>query len=345
MKISRYNIFIKVSLLIILLLIPNISSADLPFVVKVVYFQPADAPDLSDKTRKVVNDVKTLFADEMDRHGYKRKTFRTEKDLNGDLKVHVVKGRKNANAYNVDDMTGTLRAEFPAHLKTSNNIYLIVVGGLRFIDGTNWTVGIGYALFGGVVGGYAVVASETGLTRSVVRHELLHAFGLYHHEGGKGGKDIIPYEARWLNRHHYFNDIHKISDVPKINKFHQLIAVDNQTIQLKYEVSSRNGLHQCNIVRDDLNAIGYSYLSGEIKKTVELDIDRRKVLGHHKLYFQLMDTQGNYWMQGFNIALPQFVEDKEDNKNHNLGEDDKGGAISVIPYRKLTTLWVKLKTR
>ena len=75
--------------------------------------------------------------------------------------------------------------------------------------------------------GKAVIAGENpNFGVPLIAHELGHAFGLYHNIIGdasimRRGRDNIDnviefndYETRWLDRHHYFNDVFEIAHLP-----------------------------------------------------------------------------------------------------------------------------------
>ena len=63
------------------------------YVVRVIYFHPNDIEPQEDSVntlKAMVKDVQTFYADEMERHGYGRKTFRLETDAAGDVVVHYL---------------------------------------------------------------------------------------------------------------------------------------------------------------------------------------------------------------------------------------------------------------
>ena len=63
-------------------------------VVRIIYCLPKDEDPPSDITTKLdksIREVQDFYANEMERHGFGRKTFRYEADENGKLKVYIVK--------------------------------------------------------------------------------------------------------------------------------------------------------------------------------------------------------------------------------------------------------------
>ncbi len=70
--------------------------------VRLVYFLPSDRPARPDRIealRQLIKDAQEFYADEMERHGYGRETFRIETDTDGEPVVHHVDGRFDENYY------------------------------------------------------------------------------------------------------------------------------------------------------------------------------------------------------------------------------------------------------
>ena len=70
--------------------------------VRLVYFLPKDRPARPDRIealRQLIKDAQEFYADEMQRHGYGRKTFRVETDRSGEPIVHRFNGRFNEHHY------------------------------------------------------------------------------------------------------------------------------------------------------------------------------------------------------------------------------------------------------
>lgn len=66
--------------------------------VRLVYFLPNDRsvrPDRMTALRQLIKDAQQFYADEMQRHGFGRKTFTIETDRGGEPLVHRVNGRFN----------------------------------------------------------------------------------------------------------------------------------------------------------------------------------------------------------------------------------------------------------
>ena len=341
---------ITITILLTILLIPT-ADAKLPFIVRVIYFKPLNAPAMPKNIPHLMIDVQDFYRSEMERHGYGSKTFRLETNKQGELIVHTVNGKKNPNFYTSYQ---ALEPELPRALRNSNNIHVFFMGGMRSVKPGGGTWGVGFPLAGGVCGGMVrIAAAGEGMRLSVISHELGHAFGLYHNirRGnflmGPGTKDLDDYEARWLDKHHYFNSIHAINAVPKVIKVHQTEHVgikdkgvnfqERDGVRFKIDVQSRNTLYQAMILRDsDVGIVGWSKLRGN-NDTVEIDAFRSDLLRDQIAYLEFMDILGNWTIHTIRFTLPKLPQPKE--------ETPVLEQASVSSRMKLTVLWGRLKSR
>ena len=349
-------------------------NAELPFLVRVIYFQPSNAQPAPENLPKQMKDVQDLYKSEMIRHGYGPKTFRLETDNTGKVIVHTVKGKHPSQHYaNAASLSGTLNKELPAAFKNPNNVHVFVIGNTRSIK--NGAAGIGFQTVGGVSGGFAAVAQKAANNiSSILAHETGHAFGLYHSIGcgaclmGVGKKELTEYDARWLNNHHYFNEVHQIDDIPKIVKVFQLARhpTNNNIVKLKFSASSNIGLHQAQVLRlSDTAVVGWSELKGNME-TTEIDIKRAYLFADNRMAIQIMDVNGNQGIHVFSFSLPPaivFVPINKDNLKETFKEEEPSeqpvkednaesekpirisDKLSIVPHRKTITVWADLKVR
>ena len=119
--------------------------------------------------------VQTFFADQMEDHGFGRKTFAFETGVRGKTVVHQVKGQF-PDKYYLYDTTNRVEAEIKERFDISKNIYMIVVDiSNKEINGA---LGFGSSRGGGKSG--ILWISKSGFQSKTIAHELGHAFGLKH---------------------------------------------------------------------------------------------------------------------------------------------------------------------
>ena len=64
--------------------------------VRLIYFVPRDRrpqPDINAKMDKLIKEVQQFYADQMETHGFGRKTFQIETDASGKTVVHRIVGQ------------------------------------------------------------------------------------------------------------------------------------------------------------------------------------------------------------------------------------------------------------
>ncbi len=72
-------------------------------IVRLIYFLPKDRdpqPDINNKLDTLIKDTQMLFANQMEAHGFDRKTFLYETDASGKAVVHHVTGQFTDEYYN-----------------------------------------------------------------------------------------------------------------------------------------------------------------------------------------------------------------------------------------------------
>ncbi len=84
-----------VTLLTLTFILPSFSQEKTSdaYTVKLIYFYPKDTQpreNINEKTDNVIKRVQKFYADQMENHGYGRKTFRFATDANGNAVVHHV---------------------------------------------------------------------------------------------------------------------------------------------------------------------------------------------------------------------------------------------------------------
>ena len=326
--------------------------------IRVIYFQPLDVPKPTDKTlnnvRNIMLNVQEFYKKEMDRHGYGNKTFNIESDVNNKPVIHVIAGKRNLKAYTNNVV---IEKELPNHLRDrfalKNNIRVTFLGGSKIIGGGALT----YITCRDKTCAYDVlVPAESGaLMPQFTAHELGHAFGLQHHPAlGKDNfvmetlvflnriprladSQIDDFEARWLDKHKYFNQRNEINNPPEISKVHGLTAAiieGKQHVQFRIDLNSDIALHQAQISKSNSGIVlGWNELQNKAE-TTDFVVRRNDLLGVKSVLFQVMDTQGNKNRQTLQITLPAKAEEPEE-----PDEDPR----NVVAIGRVLTSWAKLK--
>ncbi|MDE0013478.1 MAG: NPCBM/NEW2 domain-containing protein [Candidatus Poribacteria bacterium] len=288
-------------------------STQAEFITKVVYFKPADVKiDLTARIQEIVENTQETYANEMQRNGFGRKTFRVETHLDKP-RIHTVNGTKNASAYlrnthenTRNELPNTLRQDTPPFSK-QDTIIVIVVGGIDCIDGRNansfcaW--GVGYPHHSSRYGGGVLIAADSGnLNEDVLFHEMGHAFGLYHKPQNSPPSTLEMYEARWLDKHYHFNSQQNNFVLPEFVDEPKITALENNKFKLKIKAFSNIGLHQAMLVNANILVNSSDYMQGENENTVSLEFNRLQRTTN--MFIELMDINGNYIAKDFAIELP-----------------------------------------
>ena len=302
---------------IALLFITICSHAD--FTVRVIYFQPTDAPAVAPvaKIRNAVEHTQKYYADEMEKHKFGRKTFRLEWDNTGEIIIHNMRGKHKAAHY-FNDTAGTLNAELPANIKNQNDILLSFIGGLDGVAG-GWN-GQEQAWFGhdcGACKGWTAIANKNGdFALSTVKHELGHAFRLYHNLRGKSGENFLmwfdgvlqDYEARWLNKSRYFNTgNHIVRPPPQIfqpQRPKAMLKNNADYVRFSVGINAGQGLYQAQLFRDsDKTVLDWTRLDGQ-SNTAVFETNQAELIGESRVWIHVQDNDGNQSLISVDFTLP-----------------------------------------
>ncbi|MYA72245.1 hypothetical protein F4009_06305 [Candidatus Poribacteria bacterium] len=277
--------------------------------------------DLTAKIEKIVEDTQELYADEMERNGFERKTFRVETRL-GKPRVHIVNG-KRSSAHYIHNTFEKVRPELPNFLNQDTEpwdkqdmIVVIIVGGIACLDAADgwcgW--GTGFPFHSLRYGGGVVIAANSGhFNKEVLFHEIGHAFGLYHKPAGAEDGVLDLYEARWLDKHYQFNRRGNDFTLPQFVGVHKMTALENDKVRFEVDVTSNHGLHQAIIVGADILVVASDFMDGKNRDTTTFEFDRH--LAANNMFVELMDTRGNYVSRDFAIRLPARLPTKPEEPN------------------------------
>ncbi len=249
------------------------------YTVKLIYFLPKDREpqkDIDAKIDKLIKNVQKFYADEMERHGFGRKTFQFETDEAGNAVVHHLIGEHNDERYlNASWMTWR---PIYKKFKRSNTVFFNVIdfSSQRTRPGS---CGEGQ---GGLDGGQVLIpASGICFTLDVAAHELGHAFGLPH--DWRSGSHIMSYgprrnrisfcAAQWLDVHPFFNTdqidtLKTTSKTPPEIKILKVIEYPSNLFHTYFRLTDADGLHHAQMQtrstqRSGLSMHGCLNLNGE----------------------------------------------------------------------------------
>ena len=308
---------------------PHITRAqDNNFMVHFIYFRASDTParpNVDAEIDTLVKKAQLFFADEMERHGFGRKTFRFETDASGNTVVPHVVG-KFKFAYYKDEYQSKTWARWTQDAYEQNintpekgvRVFMLESNGESVLLNTCGTGGQ-YS---------ATIACWNWL---ILTHELGHAFGLGHDHrddryimsyGAANKKQLSKCNAEWLNVSHAFNPDQPFVNFKATNQQIELLSPTlvalPDTIRLRFEVADPDGLHQVQFLRPEKRSlIGGSavftggltdckQLNGEPHSTVEfvttLLSPKAKRVG-----IKIIDKHGNFVMGFRGSYQSQFI--------------------------------------
>ena len=304
---------------VMLAIVPNsFAQDDSPeYVVRVIYFIPNDRqpePDIDTKLDKLIKDAQKFYAGQMEAHGFENKTFRFEKDDDGNAKVHHVTGKLKDVDYQNPAGPRKVFDEIAEQFDTSKNIYFIALGiSTKYLDGDPNIFGRGS---GNSQNGWVIVPASYP---NADWHELGHAFGL-RHDSRVDANLIFIYQqfrdvmtssfcaAEWLDVNRYFNTTQEaFNENTRVEMLTPSLALPPVGIRLKFEVTDPDGLHQVQLYKPYggyPSIIAYQSLNGK-RATVEFVTN--ELIDGLDIVLRVIDKHGNFMSGSLPIEITDLL--------------------------------------
>ncbi|MDE0018491.1 MAG: hypothetical protein OXU51_20070 [Candidatus Poribacteria bacterium] len=241
-----------------------------------IYFLPTNRPpqaDIPEKIDRILRDLQTFFADEIQRHAFGRKTFDFEKNSDGSAKVYLFEGKTTDEYYDEDTRSRVLN-EIEQHFELSNNCYFIIAdkstkkksiknrytsADLEKIEKgiRDMTLSIRDSIFRKRQGGDIVVRTPlNGYSKHVLAAEFGDAFGLnrdYRHpsylmSGGRQSKHLSKSSAAWLSRSRFFNTEMTFFDDKTV-----IETLSPSKGKIRFKVEDTDGIYQVRLLAKPIN--------------------------------------------------------------------------------------------
>ena len=301
--------------------------------VRVIFFSPADQPDLNqqkiNKVAGITKKVQDFYRDQQIKNGFDGKVFQLEGDATR-VEMHIVRGNRNTAHYAAERWQDIILEIADAR----SRINLIFVEGLEILSVRRHAVMqrscLRHACATDDFTYDAIVPFENIGVIPAAAHEFGHAFGLQHNRDNAAlmvGVRKIPvgqnppietmhlktHESRWLDRHKFFNSDNIPNDPPTVKKIHPTEWVDPDwiDIRLRIEIESDSELHQAQLVRDTGDVvIGSEALMGRSDNAYfHFSKHLLQAYATSRYNLQIMDRDGNQrYVDGIRIELPEIVE-------------------------------------
>ena len=327
-----------------------------PRTVRMIYFLPNDRPARPERVaafRELIKEARQFFADEMQRHGYGRKTFNVETNASGEPLIHHFDG-KFEDAYYHKSTPSKVWEEITKQFDVAAHVYLCMIDISIEGIGTGDSVvcGDGSTVMRDRDPGQDIIIPASGRclnerAYALVAHELGHAFGLAHdfrddaHVMSYGARpnELSSCAAEWLDVSPFLNidsnpaNVALQFDTETTVKMLPPIEVPPNGVRIRFEINDPDGLHQAQLYipttdKDPVEGSGFKLhscksLSGEIStlEFITTELPREDMF----VRLRVMDVRGNFswWNHYFRFQATDILR-KSPNR---VGAVDAAGSV------------------
>ena len=334
MKITHFFILILLTFTMLSFVPNSFAQDDSPkYLVRLVYFLPNDRqsqPDMDAKMDALIKDVQQFYKEQMDSHGFGRKTFRLETDENDQAVVHHVDGQFTDSYYHEGTFSKVLK-EIRKRFDTSQNIYLVVVNVSTEKIGNSAGEAINDGYWGGIA---AIPASGPSFNHPLAAHEIGHTFGLGHDFSDSfrimsygpwpwdsGATELSKCAAEWLSVHRFFNTNQNqtdFDDPAKIQMLTPSLTPPPYAIRLRFEITDSDGLHQAQLFaplapyyNSGPSLTACKRLEGK-SSTVEFVAADLTTLLNSDVILSVIDVHGNFTSKRYTIDVTSVLPSPTD---------------------------------
>ena len=233
-----------------------------PWLVSLIYFRPSDRPvrpNVNAEIDALIKEAQRFFADEMERHGFGRKTFQFEADANGNAVVRHVNG-KFPYAHYQQNLSWDKEINEQVYIP-GNRITAIMIDTVG--EGTPPAGVCGHGGGSPYNGGGADIYCWEW---STIAHELGHAFGMGYHDFRSENylmsygyqNKLSPCFAAWLDVHPAFNPTVVRIGRATIQMLSATLAAPPNAIRLRFTVTAPAGsLYQARLWTPDQKTLNF----------------------------------------------------------------------------------------
>ncbi|MYK93992.1 hypothetical protein F4009_08345, partial [Candidatus Poribacteria bacterium] len=326
-------------------------------VVRLIYFLPRDRrprPDIDVQMDRLIKDIQTFYADEMERHGFGRKTFQFETDTDGNAVVYHITGRYDDTHYQRYSVWGEIGEQFD----TSRDIYLATLDVSTEVIGSACGV-VPYGTSRGFANKALIPADGMCFNVTAAAHELGHTFHLPHDfrndsdlmSHGRYKNKLSKCAAEWLEVNPYFDSNKRVDDSlfrerSEIEMLPPSLESQPYGVRLRFKLNDPDGLHQAMLVKKSVNLIACQLLNGTSSQMVDF-VTTDLSLKDRSVGLWVIDKRGNVTLlQSFSVDITALLPPEEPVSipDPNLAaaiREEIGDNITTHTLLNLTSLYVR----